>query len=55
MGGRKRAEEGLSEGGREPGGREQGREENFKGVSRGGHRPVYSIISQTIPQCGPWP
>ena len=31
MGGRKRAEEGLSEEGREQGGREQEREENFKG------------------------
>ena len=31
MGGRKRADEGLSEEGREQGGGEQGREDNFKG------------------------
>ena len=48
-GGRKRAEEGLSEEGGSKGVKKTSRE-----VSRGGHRPVYSIFTNHK-QRGPWP
>ena len=57
-GGRKRAEEGLSEEGREQG--KQRREGNFKGgiprraLAEEGTSQC-TVYSQTIPQCGHWP
>ena len=53
MGGRERAEDGLSEEGREQGGKgSKGGENTSMEVSRGRHRPVYSIFtnhSTTLP------
>ena len=46
MAGRERAEEGLIEEGREQGGKgSKGEEKTSREVSRGGHRPLYSIFT----------
>ena len=50
MGGRQRAEEGLSEKGREQvGKRSKVGKKTSREVSRGGHRPVYSIFTNHSP------
>ena len=55
MGGRQRPEEGLSEKGREQvGKRSKGGKIISMELSRGGHRPVYSIFTNHS-QRGPWP
>ena len=55
MGGRKRAEEGLSEEGREQGGKgSKGEKKTSREVSEEGTGQC-TVYSQTIPQRGPWP